>query len=590
MTGNASPTGGQGGGTAPDGGQRWPLSSLELDDLVEELRARAASARVSQERLGSLLDAVLAVSSDLELAEVLHRIVVAACDLVDATYGALGVLGPSGEELVEFVTHGVTEEERAAIGPLPRGHGLLGMIIVSPHPQRVSNIGQHPDSYGFPPNHPPMTSFLGAPVRIRDQVFGNLYLTDKRSAPAFSEEDEAILTALAAAAGVAIENARLYEHARTQQQWSEVLADATQALLAGTPQEQVLEDVVGRVSRLAKADACAVALRHGSDLVVAAVSSGEGLRAGDGAEAPRRPDGSASTESMVSEDWRAPGEVVRDPRMLSAMLEPAHLETRAPQGMRATVPIALGESPMGVLVVDWGFDEHTDLLPHLELLGRGLAVSLGAASARSDRARSELLEDRDRIARDMHDNVIQRLFATGMSLQSAAPVSAPEVRAKLERAVDELDAAITDIRHTIFALHRVPGGRPLSAEIATLCGDAAVSLGFSPELRLSGPVADLPETVSAELLSVVREALSNVARHAAASSVSVTVEVADDVSVVVTDNGRGIPEGVGRSGLGNLARRAEGRGGTFRVGSGATSGATVEWRVPLDPSPDRVGT
>lgn len=541
------------------------MSSLELDDLVDELRARALSARISQERLGSLLDAVIAVSSDLELAEVLHRIVVAACDLVDATYGALGVLGPSGEELVEFVTHGVTDEQRAAIGPLPRGHGLLGMVIRTPHPQRVSNIGEHPDSYGFPPNHPPMTSFLGAPVRIRDQVFGNLYLTDKRSAPEFSDDDEAILGGLAAAAGVAIDNARLYEHARTQQLWGEVLGDATQALLAGTAQSEVLREVTTRVRDLARATSCAVALRHGSDVVVAAVAS----------DAPT--------------GW-ATGDVVRDPRVLASMLEPAHSEPRDPAAARTSVPIALGESPMGVLVVDWEGEEPIDLRPHLEVLGQGLAVSLGAASARTDRARSELLEDRDRIARDMHDNVIQRLFATGMSLQSAAPVSPPEVRAKLDRAVDELDAAISDIRHTIFALHRVPGGRPLSAEIATVCGDAAVTLGFSPELRMSGPIADVPEAVSAELLAVVREALSNVARHASASSVSVEVEVGGEVSVVVSDDGRGLPDGVVRSGLGNLARRAEGRGGTFRVGSGSDSGATLEWRVPLVPAPRSNGT
>ncbi|UUZ44490.1 GAF domain-containing protein [Janibacter limosus] len=174
------------GPSGPAAASLWPLSALELDDLLEELRARAGVARESQVRMASLLDAVVAVSSNLDLADVLHRIVVSACELVDATYGALGVLGPSGEELVEFVTHGLTDEGRAAIGPLPRGHGLLGLIISSPQPQRVSDIGEHPKSYGFPPNHPPMTSFLGAPVRIRDDVFGNLYLTDKKHAKNFS--------------------------------------------------------------------------------------------------------------------------------------------------------------------------------------------------------------------------------------------------------------------------------------------------------------------------------------------------------------------------------------------------------------------
>ena len=318
---------------------------------------------------------------------------------------------------------------------------------------------------------------------------------------------------------------------------------------------------------LANADACSVALRHGSDLVVA-----------------------ASSVSEATEGHPGRGDVLRDPKALAAMLGPAHTEPHGPHGVRTMVPIALGESPMGVLLVDWAREEPSDPLSHLALLGQSLAVSLGAASARSDRTRSELLEDRDRIARDMHDNVIQRLFATGMSLQSAAPMSPPAVQAKLDRAVDELDAAITDIRHTIFALHRVPGGRPLSAEIATVCGDAAVTLGFPPDLQLSGPVADVPEAISAELLSVVREALSNVARHASASSVQVTVTVDVDVSVVVTDDGRGVPDGVVRSGLGNLARRAEGRGGTFRMGPGATRGATLEWRVPLTQGSGTTGT
>ncbi|KGN40685.1 histidine kinase [Knoellia aerolata DSM 18566] len=536
------------------------MSSLDLDDLVEELRGRASSARESQERLSSLLDAVLAVSSNLDLAEVLHRIVVVACELVDATYGALGVLGPGGEDLVEFVTHGLTDDEREAIGPLPRGHGLLGLIIESPKPQRVRNIGEHPDSYGFPPHHPPMTSFLGAPVRIRDQVFGNLYLTDKRTGPEFSEDDEAILGALAAAAGVAIDNARLYDGVRIQQLWGEVIGNATQSLLAGRPQGEVLAEVVVGIQDLTGASACLIALSDESELVVAATTNGPA------------PDG----------DLPAAREPVQDAELRAALLEPPRLVARGTRATRAHVPLALGRTPLGILVVDWAEGEQSGHLTHLADFGRGLAVSLGAASARSERARSELFEDRERIARDMHDNVIQRLFATGMSLQSAAPMSEPHVRRKLESAVDELDAAIKDIRHAIFALHRVPGARPLSAEIATVCGDAAVTLGFAPELRLSGRMADIPDSVSADLLAVVREALSNVARHASASSAHVSVEVGDDVRVVVADDGRGLPSDAVRSGLANLARRAQNRGGTFTLEAQVPSGTSLVWCVPLE--------
>jgi signal transduction histidine kinase len=554
----------EGGTGTPPAGARWPLSTLDLDDLVEELRARAGTARESQLRLSSLLDAVVAVSSNLDLAEVLHRIVVAACDLVDASYGALGVLGPSGEELVEFVTQGMSEEERAAIGPLPRGHGLLGMLIRSPHPQRVSDIGEHPDSYGFPPNHPPMTSFLGTPVRIRDQVFGNLYLTDKRSAKEFSEDDEAILVALAAAAGVAIENARLYDRTRSQRHWAEVVRDASQSLLAGEPEDEVLTTVARQVCDLTEADSCLIALRHESDLRVA------------GSAAPGEPE----AEAPRSRPTR--GSTLLDPEVRAAMLQEAHFVDRPEGGTRALVPLTLGEAAVGIVLLDWSLDQPQDRLTVLAEFAQGLAVSLEAASAQHERARSELYEDRDRIARDMHDHVIQRLFATGMSLQSAARTSDEAVRAKLDGAVDELDAAIRDIRHTIFALHRAPGARALTTEISSICRDAAVTLGFPPDLRLTGRTDKVPEPLAADLLAVLREALSNVAKHAAASSVQVAIQVDGDVMVSVADDGTGLPTDIHRSGLDNLLRRAQKQGGSLEIHSEPGHGTQLTWRVPLD--------
>jgi signal transduction histidine kinase len=555
------------GSPDPPEGSRWPLSSLDLDDLLEEVRARAGSAREAQERLGSLLDAVVAVSSNLDLAEVLHRIVVSACELVDATYGALGVLGPGGEELVEFVTRGLTDEQRAAIGLLPRGHGLLGLIISSPKPQRVPDIAQHPDSYGFPANHPPMTSFLGAPVRIRDQVFGNLYLTDKRSAKEFSEDDEAILVALAAAAGVAIENARLYDRTRTEQLWGDVIREASQSLLGGQAQQEVLAEVAQRVCELTEAQGCTIALKHDVDLVVVA-SAGAGTTGKSGA------------------DGRiALGSAVRDPEVLSALLLEARTTPRDAGGTRALVPLTLGDAPMGIMLLDWCEAEKSDPLPVLTNFAQGLAVSLGAASARSERARSELYEERDRIARDMHDHVIQRLFATGMSLQSAARTSDAGVRAKIDGAVDELDAAIRDIRHPTFARPRAPGAWALTTEISTICRDASVTLGFPPELRLSGRTDSVAEHLAADLLAVLREALSNVARHAAASSVWVAVQVDTDVTVTVTDDGRGMPVDIARSGLDNLARRAQMRGGSISVEPGPSAGTKLTWRVPLSQGP-----
>lgn len=535
----------------------WSLSALQLDDLLDELRARAGSARESQERMASLLDAVVAVSSNLDLADVLHRIVVSACDLVDATYGALGVLGPSGEELIEFVTHGLTDDQRAEIGPLPRGHGLLGMIISSPQPQRVTDIGEHPKSYGFPPNHPPMTSFLGAPVRIRDEVFGNLYLTDKRSATEFSQDDEAILVALAAAAGVAIDNARLYDRTRGQQLWGDVAGRATQALLGGEPHDVVLAEVVTQVAELTEASSCFVALTQGTDLVVVAATGAE----------------------------PALGSSVSDPSLRAAMLAEARSVPKQPDstGTRSTAPLVLGDVALGLIVVDWTGDERSCHLDDLSTFAERLTVSLVASTARTDKARAQLFEDRDRIARDMHDHVIQRLFATGMSLQSAVRMSDESVRPRLERAVDDLDAAIKDIRHTIFALHRPLGVRKLASEITAVCRDASVTLGFPPHLRLSGRTNDLAEQLEADVLAVLREGLSNVAKHAAATRVDVAIEVNGGVVVSVVDDGRGLAPGRERSsGLDNLRRRAEERGGTLLLEPHKPSGTRLVWSVPLD--------
>ncbi|MFC7492197.1 MULTISPECIES: GAF domain-containing sensor histidine kinase [unclassified Knoellia] len=536
----------------------WSLSALQLDDLLDELRARAGSARESQERMASLLDAVVAVSSNLDLADVLHRIVVSACELVDATYGALGVLGPGGEELIEFVTHGLTEDQRVAIGTLPRGHGLLGLIISSPQPQRVTDIGEHPRSFGFPPNHPPMTSFLGAPVRIRDEVFGNLYLTDKRQATEFSKDDEAILVALAAAAGVAIENARLYDRTRGQQLWGEVAGRATQGLLAGEPHGVVLSEVVARVAELTEASSCFLALTRGTDLVVV-----------------------ASTASQP-----APGTSVSDLGLRAAMLAEARTvqaDATSATGTRSTIPLMLREAPLGLIVVDWAEEERLSHLEELTGFAQRLTLSLVAATAQTERSRAELFEDRDRIARDMHDHVIQRLFATGMSLQSAARMSGETVRPRVERAVDELDAAIKDIRHAIFALQRPPGARDLAAEITAVCRDASITLGFPPDLRLSGRTDALPEQLEADVLAVLREGLSNVARHAGATVVDVSVEVDGGVVVTVVDDGHGIgPLPSRSSGLDNLARRAEHRGGTLSLEAREPSGTRLVWSVPLD--------
>ena len=534
-------------------GSMFRLSTLELDDLLDELRARAGSARAAQERLSALLDAVVAVSSDLELATVLRRIVESACHLVGARYGALGVLGPEGDELVEFVTHGISDEVRERIGPLPHGRGLLGLLIHSPHPQRVARISEHPESYGFPENHPVMTSFLGTPIRIRNEVFGNLYMTDKRTGEEFSADDEVILTALAAAAGVAIDNARLYNRSVMQHRWGEATRDLVSALLQGRAQDDVLAAATRYVLELTDATSCAIAVPRGTDLVVAAT-------AGEGAP----PVGTVVEDA----DWRA------------ELASPSQGVREAGAGL-VLLSLGAGAEPLGVLAVQ-DVSTVNGFSAALMDFAQRLGVGLTAAQAQHERGRMEMLEDRDRIARDMHDHVIQRLFATGLSLQSVGrQLTEPAARERVEAAVDEVDAVIKDIRHTIFALHRSPDSRSLASEITTLCENAVVTLGFAPTLTVRGTLVDVPDQLAADLLAVVREALSNAARHAGASVVSVLVESADGLRVEVRDNGRGVQPGTRRSGLDNLARRATTRGGQLVIAAPEGGGTELVWSVPL---------
>ena len=364
----------------------------------------------SDPHIQELLDAITSIGTDLSLPTVLRRLVESARSLVAAKYGALGVIGED-QHLSEFITVGIEPDQYDAIGRLPEGHGILGLLIVDPRPLRLRNLGEHEQSYGFPANHPDMRSFLGVPILVRDAVFGNLYLCDKQGADEFSEEDEHLAVALAAAAGVAIENARL----------------------------------MGRLEEIA------------------------------------------------------------------------------------------------------------------------------------------VVEDRERIARDLHDKVIQRLFAAGMALQMMVPVPGrDDVTHRINDVVDELDVTIREIRSTIFAL-QAPVHRGLRVSIFAMVDGARELLGFSPELRIDGPVDTVVSEETAEhLLAVLQEGLSNVAQHAGASQVSVTVEAGSDVVVRIADNGKGLPRNIPQGrGLPNLRHRAATMGGDLTVASVDSGGTVIEWRVPV---------
>ncbi|MEI2732395.1 MAG: GAF domain-containing protein [Dermatophilaceae bacterium] len=536
----------------------------------------------STDAVVTLLDAVVAVSRDLDLQEVLSRIVRSACELVGARYGALGVLRPDGLGLMEFVAEGMSAEQIARLAHQPRGAGLLGVLIADPTVLRLADLREHRASVGFPAGHPQMTSFLGAPVRVRGEVFGNLYLTDKIGAEEFTEDDEALVVAFAASAGMAIDNARLYETTHRQQLWSDALSQVSQALLSGRNERDALELLAARAASVADAGMAAVALLDEDGALVLQAVSGPGPQVGTILGTP-----------LTASHWYAvlemgeplllsssSGESVADPP--AALLREA---TGLPgHGQTAIVPMTVGGRPVGLLVVGWLEEQgHVayDAAEPLKRYADQAALTLTAATAQQDRARTVLLEDRERIARDMHDVVIQRLFATGLGLQSASRFAThPYVQTRLASAVDELDLAIKDIRSAIFQLHSA-GEVSLAAELHELCHGFVGPLGFAPVVRIDAGIEGVVDPLRADVLAVIREGLSNVARHAGAAQASVSVERRDGQLVVaIVDDGAGLGPATRRSGLANLHERAARYGGALRVDPGADRGTSLTWRVP----------
>ncbi|MEV0407394.1 GAF domain-containing sensor histidine kinase [Actinoallomurus sp. NPDC050550] len=552
---------------------RLSLPQLRLDDLLGELQTRLNAVLATRDRVHALLEAVVSIGSDLDLRTVLRRIVEAATTLVEARYGALGVIGDGGR-LVQFITVGVGEEEIAEIGHWPHGHGILGLLIKEPHSLRLPDLSAHPESYGFPEKHPPMRRFLGVPIRVRDEVFGNLYLTEKAGGGEFDEDDESVVAALATAAGVAVENARLYQEARRRERWLQASAEVSTALLSGTEFHDVIELVAACAREICDADMGVVALVDGADLVVETVAGGHaeevrGLR--------------------FPVDGTPAGAVFRSGEPLALTdLEVLARRFGVPEGVLTgpalIVPLGLGADARGVLwVVNASgkpvFGEPVRRL--LEPFAAQAAVGLELAGRRRDAERLTLLEDRDRIAKDLHDTVIQRLFATAMTLMSAVKIAEKrEVAVRVQRAVDDLDDTIRRIRSTIFALQS-PTEQTLRTRVHGVIDSAAETLGFAPSVRLDGPLdIAVDDAIGEQVVAVLQEALSNAARHSRARSVAVSLTVGDELILRVEDDGVGIPEGGRRSGLRNMAERARVLGGTFEIQSREGGGTVLDWRVP----------
>ncbi len=502
-----------------------------------------------------LLSAVMAVGSDLDLQQVLRRIAESAVSLVDATYGALGVLAEDGKGLSQFITVGLDDETVKRIGPPPRGKGVLGQLIRDPQPLRLHDLAAHASSYGFPPNHPPMQTFLGVPVRVGTEVFGNLYLTEKAGGGDFTEDDETVVVALATAAGLAVQNARRYDESRRRGAWMEAGREISTALLSGAASVDVLGLVADRARAVVQADVAFVGLLHGGELELEAANGDHAV------------------------------ELLRE--LTEQLVDVLHSGTPGPVVAQSCSGTAVPVGPQGVLACLWQQGPLEAFTHDLAAFGGQAAVALELAQRRRDAERFAIVEDRDRIARDLHDLVIQRLFATGMKLQGAirlVDTNPDETRDRLNRAVDDLDGTIRELRSTIYGLQAPLEGRPsLRAQVLEVVDASTSSFGFAPSLRLDGLLDTLTSAeITEHLLATLREALSNAARHAQASRVDVVVGVQGKTFTVrVVDDGVGMAEDAARSGLRNLARRAEELGGRLLLTSSPGRGTTLLWQVPI---------
>ena len=564
------------------GQARVRLPQLKLDELLEELQARLDAARGTRDRVHSLLEAVLSVGRELDLEQALHSIVEAAAVLVDAEYAALGVIGPDGKRLSAFHTVGVSEEQIARIGPFPEGHGILGELIRHPEPLRLTKISEHPASYGFPAHHPPMNTFLGVPIRVRDQVFGNLYLTEKRGGAQFDEEDESVLSTLAVAAGVAIDNARLYEETRLRERWLQANAELTHSLMSGGERGEALGLIAGRAREITSAALAVVAMPlEDTDALEVELAVGQGAETHRGLVLPMN--GSLVGQAFSTATPVTSPDVTHDERV------PAASPRFDGLGAAVAVPIGVGDGVRGVvlLVREVGrppFSEK-EIAP-LRGFAAQAAIAMELAERRQDAEQIALLQDRDRIARDLHDLAIQRLFATGMTLQSAGRfIEHKEASERVARAVEDLDETIKIIRSTIFGLRARDGasGSGLRARVVRVAGEAAPVLGFAPSVRMEGLLdTDVPREVADHVEAVLSEALTNVGRHAHADRAEVVLETdGREVRLTVSDNGVGIPADGRRSGLANMAERGQQLGGELNVITPEGGGSTLVWRVPL---------
>lgn len=554
------------------------LPKLEVNGVVGDSIARTIRVLSSQRRLQTLLDASNVVASDLDLERVLRRIAEEARTVADAQFAALGVIAADGH-LERFIHVGMPRDIAEQIGDLPAGHGVLGAVIESRNPIRLTDLTTDPRTVGFPAHHPPMTSFLGVPITIRGETYGNLYLTNRADGP-FTAEDEELVTALAATAATAINNARLYEEARRAQQLSAILGDVTSALLASESID-VFGVLAHGVVTLTQADFAAIVTSDDvGDEMFVDTARGQGASLVEGEVLPwvdcavsRAMEGEASISPPEGTDEPAFGGLVPDASVIA-------------------VPLVVSGDRIGAICATRADERPAFHAGDLTLLSdfatqAGLAVAL--SWARADRQRLSVIEDRARTARDLHDHVIQRLFATGLGLQAFASAH-PRHAGTIDRHVVEIDAAIEDIRNAIFTLRTRKTARTTRHRLLDVVTELSAGLGLAPQVTFTGPVdADIRGGLADDVVAVLRETVSNVTRHAKATAVSIEVQAAESgITVIVEDDGVGLSAcGKAESGTANLRARARARDGIFELTPRRTGGVRARWYVPFEGEDER---
>lgn len=532
------------------------------------------------DRKDVLLEAGLTLASELSLPMVLQRIVDLAAQVADARYGALGVIGERGE-VVEFITTGLSAKQRRAIGPLPRGRGILGLLIRDPRSIRIANLGDHPKSVGFPANHPTMSSFLGAPVQAMGKVYGNIYLTEKRGAPEFSEEDEESLVILATQAGVAIANATLYAQTHQRERWLDALRDITGSILAGSDADSLLAAIAEHARDLAGADSATI-LTTSADpgrLVVAAAV---------GAQAEQVRGHSVPAAKSIS------GEVMGSGRPLVTEAAAAHRDGYQPilrlgrVGPAIFVPLRVSGRATGTLMVanlTGGRLFNRETVRLVETFADQASIAIQYARAQTDLRRLGLMEERERIAKELHDGIIQSLFAVGMKLQSTALMSgSPETSARVESAVEELDRVIRDLRNYIFGLR--PGilaDRQLNQALEALGEEVSSTSHIPIAVEVDGALSAILSSLSHEIVQLTREALSNVTRHSQAKHAAVRLSRRGAHAILtIEDDGVGLetPAPSSGNGLRNMRERVVAIGGTLRITSANGKGTKLRFTFP----------